>query len=165
MIANNEYDYAIEQLYKDMYVPMCVRAESVLKDKSLAEEAVQDVFQIACSKPEAVFSCGNPEGWLMITLRYVMNNVRRRQISLSNLLAKLACQVDAVVTSPENDICFDDLCRKVLGESDYKLIKRVVDDKCTMLEAAEEQGITVHACKKRVHRAKTKLKKHFESEK
>lgn len=161
----SEYDRAIEQLYRDMYEPMCTYAKNALKNKDLAEEAVQDTFQIAYSKLQKVFAYGNPEGWLMTTLKYVIKNMRRRQTSLNNLLFRIACRASAVTESPEDEICFDDLCRKILGDEDHKLIKRVVDDKYTMLEAAEEFGITVHACKKRVQRAKAKLKAYLEKEK
>ena len=39
----------IAQLYREMYRKLVVYAENALND-SLAEEAVQDTFRIACSK-------------------------------------------------------------------------------------------------------------------
>lgn len=45
-----------------------------------------------------------------------------------------------------------------LTRADFQLLKRVVLDGCTMLDAAEEQGITVEACKKRVQRIRAYLK-------
>lgn len=165
MVETSRHDCTIEQLYGKMYKTLCAYAESILRDCDLAEEAVQDVFQIACSKPDAVLGSENPEGWLMITLKYVIKNMQRSQISLTNLMIKVATQSDAASDSPENAVCFDAMCSAVLGESDYRLIKRVVNDRYTMLEAAEELGITVHACKKRVKRAKDKLKKYLRKEK
>ena len=165
MVETGRYDCAIAQLYANMYKTLCAYAESVLRDFGLAEEAVQDVFQIACSKADAVLGSENPEGWLMVTLKYVIKNIQRRQISISNLMIKFAAQSKAVLDSPENAVCFDAVCSAVLGENDYRLIKRVVNDRYTMLEAAQELGITVHACKKRVQRAKDKLKKYFKKEK
>lgn len=164
-VADSEHNCAIEQLYGKMYKTMCIYAESVLRDSGFAEEAVQDVFQIACAKPDDVLNSKNPEGWLMITLKYVIQNMKRRQMSLSNLMIKMATQSDLALDSPESAVCFDAMCEAVLGESDYRLIKRVVDDRYTMLEAAGELGITVHACKKRVQRAKQKLKKQLKKEK
>ena len=52
----------------------------------------------------------------------------------------------------------------VLGEEDFQLLVNIVVRRYTMLEAAEELGITVEACKKRVQRAKKKLQKIIEKE-
>ena len=51
-----------------------------------------------------------------------------------------------------------------LGEEDFQLLVNIVVRRYTMLEAAEELGITVEACKKRVQRAKKKLQKIIEKE-
>ena len=45
------------------------------------------------------------------------------------------------------------------ARADFQLLKRVVLDGRTMLEAAEEYGITVEACKKRIQRLRAHLKK------
>ena len=42
--------------------------------------------------------------------------------------------------------------------------KRILEDLLAMLEAAEELGISVEACKKRVQRAKKKLQKIIEKD-
>ena len=48
---------------------------------------------------------------------------------------------------------------KIWPRADFQLLKRVVLDGCTMLEAAKEYGISVEACKKRIQRLRTHLKK------
>lgn len=53
------------------------------------------------------------------------------------------------------DFMYSDLT----NSEDYKLLKKIALDKYSMLEAAKEMGISVEACKKRVQRAKKKLKK------
>lgn len=50
----------------------------------------------------------------------------------------------------------------LIPEDDYQILKRVVIDKYTMLEAAEEFGLNVEQCKKKVQRAKIKLKNALE---
>ena len=45
------------------------------------------------------------------------------------------------------------------AHADFQLLKRVVLDGCTMLEAAQERGITVEACKKRIQRLRAHLKR------
>ena len=51
-----------------------------------------------------------------------------------------------------------------LGEDDFQLLINIVIRKYTMLEAAEELGISVEACKKRVQRAKKRLQKIIEKD-
>ena len=52
------------------------------------------------------------------------------------------------------DILFCD----VSGSEDFQLLKRIALDRCTMLEIAEELGISVETCKKRVQRARKRLR-------
>ena len=55
-------------------------------------------------------------------------------------------------------------CTSVLGEEDFELLKRIAIENRTMLEASSELGISVETCKKRIQRAKKKLKKALEIE-
>ena len=53
---------------------------------------------------------------------------------------------------------WDMYCTSVLGEEDFELLKRIAIENRTMLEASSELGISVETCKKRIQRAKKKLK-------
>ena len=72
----------IAQLYREMYRKLVVYAENALND-SLAEEAVQDTFRIACSKYDELMNSSNPQGWLMNTLKNVIRNIRKEQANLN----------------------------------------------------------------------------------
>ena len=48
--------------------------------------------------------------------------------------------------------------RDLLGSEDFKLLKKIILEKYPLSEAAEELNISVEACKKRVQRAKKKLR-------
>ena len=64
-------------------------------------------------------------------------------------------------TSPgisERDVNWEMYCTSVLGEEDFELLKRIAIENRTMLEASSELGISVETCKKRIQRAKKKLK-------
>lgn len=54
---------------------MIAYAISALNDRSLAEEAVQDTYRIACAKADDFLSSPNPKGWLLNTLKYVIKNI------------------------------------------------------------------------------------------
>ena len=79
---------------------------------------------------------------------------------MMNRLIMTSLQVENLeeisVYGEENvDILYGD----VSVRTDFQLLKRIVLDNYTMQEAAEEFGITVDACKKRVQRIKKLLRK------
>ena len=109
-------------------------------------------------------SSKNPRGWLINTLKNVIRNRRRTEARLSNaLLAAMSAyepQASTTVETTEFIVAYSD----ALGEEDFQLLVNIVVRRYTMLEAAEELGITVEACKKRVQRAKKKLQKRIEKD-
>ena len=149
----------ITRLYQDMYGRMVAYAASVLEDRSLAEEVVQDTFCIFCGKAELVLQHENPQGWLMRTLQNVMRNMLRHRAVMNRLIMQ-SLQVEEleellVYDEEDVDLLYGDLAAR----SDFQLLKRVALDGRTMLETAQECGITVEACKKRIQRIRAHLKK------
>jgi DNA-directed RNA polymerase specialized sigma24 family protein len=152
----------IEALYREMFPRLLTYAQCSLQDAELAEEAVQDAFRIACARPDAVISSENPPGWMMNTLKYVIRNLRRSRARLSALVADyMAFDEENFAAEPPDDAGFQ--LEELLGSGDFKLLKRIVLQKYSMLEAARELGISVDACKKRVQRARKKLQKIYEN--
>lgn len=138
---------------------MVAYASSVLRDRNLAEEAVQDTFCIFCAKATDTLQHEKPQGWLMRTLQNVMRNMQRHRATMCRLIMQ-SLQTEnleelLVYDEPDVDLLYGDLAAR----ADFQLLKRVVLDGCTMLEAAEEYGITVEACKKRIQRIRTNLKR------
>lgn len=152
----------IEELYKEMCYPLSAYAHSALNDRPLAEEAVQDTFRIACTKADDLLSSSNTKGWLLNTLKYVIRNIIRSRARLNNVIISSINFNENIIAgdadAPDIDFLYSDL----VDSEDYKLLKKIVLDKCTMLEAAQKLGISIEACKKRVQRAKKKLKKRIE---
>ena len=149
----------IAKLYQEMYGRMVAYASSVLGNRNLAEEVVQDTFCIFCAKAEETLRHENPQGWLMRTLQNVMRNMLRRRAAMNRLIMKSlqAEHLEELLVYDEEDV--DLLYEDVAARADFQLLKRVVLDGYTMLEAAEESGITVEACKKRIQRIRAHLKK------
>ena len=164
MSLNQEEEKYIEQLYREMYTRLCFYAKNALGSRTLAEEAVQDTFRIACIKPDSLMNSKNPRGWLINTLKNVIRNRQRTEARLSNALlaAMSVCepQAKANVETAEFHAAYSD----ALGKDDFQLLINIVIRKYSMLEAAEELGISVEACKKRVQRAKKKLQRIIEKE-
>lgn len=146
----------VEQLYKELYPALHVYALRVLGEAPLAEEAIQDAFCIACAKQEQLLSSANPRRWIICTLKYVCQNMLRTQAKLKKLILSLDAGGYPDAGTPELvsvDVLFGDLS----DSEDFQLLKRIALDRCTMLEAAEELGISVESCKKRVQRARKRL--------
>jgi len=160
MSLDKRQNHFIEELYIEMHDKLTVYAQSALDDPSQAEEAVQDTFRIACAKPDDLLSSNNPRGWLFKTLKNIIKNTLHNRARLNNLL--ISIDVDTIEdTNSASEENFDFLYSNIAEKEEYKLLKRIAFEKCTMLEAAQELGISVEACKKRVQRARKKLQKYL----
>ena len=164
MGLNQEEEKFIEQLYREMYTRLYFYAKNAQGNKMLAEEAVQDTFRIACIKPESLMSSKNPRGWLINTLKNVMRNRQRTEARLNNLLLAAMSAYEPQAKATVDTVEFHAAYSDVLGEDDFQLLINIVIRRYSMLEAAEELGISVEACKKRVQRAKKRLQKIIEKD-
>lgn len=154
----NVQEEQIEQLYREMYPVLITYAKNNLMETPLAEEAVQDVFCIACAKSGEFLRSGNPRGWLMTTLKFVIRNTERQRAKMS-VLSLNTDESALLAVYDEGDI--DALYENLAAREDFQLFKKIVLDHYSMKEAAEEFGITVEACKKRVQRIRAFLRKNI----
>lgn len=153
------YKIEIERLYLQMYAMLFEYARASLSSDVLAEEAVQDTFHIACQKPDELFSSPNPEGWIFNTLKNVIRNtVRSQNIAKRILLNYFASNAKDIAVSDDRvglEILYDD----VADLEEFKLVKGMALDGKSYLELAQERGISVVTCRKRMQRAKEILRK------
>lgn len=153
------YKLEIERLYLQLYPLLFEYARSSLSSDSLAEEAVQDTFRIACQKPEAMINSPNPEGWIMNTLKNVLKNtIRNQNISRRILLDYFASNInDITVTNDrvELEILYED----VADLEEFKMVKAMALEGKSYLEMSQELGISMAACRKRMQRARETLRK------
>ena len=94
----------------------------------------------------------------MLTLKHVMQNMLRSQRKLQRLLFLAAGEEQPTMEAPELldvDVLFSDLS----DSEDFRLLKRIALEQCTIVELAQDLGISVEACKKRVQRARKRLQK------
>ena len=151
MCLTTEQDERLTSLYREMYEKLVNLAYLKLHHVSLAEEAAQETFCIACRRPEAVLESPNPQGWLVTTLRYVVKNMER--LKAMRVVPDTERLADVPVYDDYTDAEYADL----LTEAEYRLFRRVALDRCTMREMAAELGISEEACKKRVQRIRARL--------
>ena len=165
IILNHDQQLMLERLYKATYSELLVYAKRVLRNRDLAEEAVQETFKIACLKIDTLATSPHPTGWLVNTLKYAMSNIIKKQ-QHTNALFVSDRELDHNIAATPNEISIETkiVCEEILGTEDYMLLKRVTLKEVTIAEAAQEAGISPSACNKRIQRSRKKLKRHFEQE-
>ena len=151
----------IGQLYHENFKPLYRYAKNALNDPSIAEEATQEVFCLACVKSEELSQSNNPQGWLMNTLKNLIRSTKREQAKLKRLVIMSLDEEesDLLATYDEEDI--DILLGDVSPLEDFQILKMIVLNGYSMKEAADEYGISLEACKKRVQRIKKRLQKNY----
>lgn len=149
-------DARVETLYRRMFHILYAYALRGMSDPSLAEEAVQDTFRVACEREDKLFASDNPEGWLMNVLKNVIRSTRRERARLAETVLEV---LDENGGAADVELDLDTLYGDLSASEDFRLLKRIALDRCTILEAAEELGIPLETCKKRVQRARKRLQK------
>lgn len=149
---------SIEELYIEMYDRLMAYARSSLENESLAEEAIQETFRIACMKPDDLLACPNSRGWLVITLKNTIQNIKRNRANASKLLVAYAAVQGNEVAVSEDKISLEVTYGNLAPLEEFKLIKEMALEGKSHLEMAQARGISVDACKKRLQRAKEKLR-------
>lgn len=156
---NAEQSDLITQLYIEMYDRLFLYASCSLSEESLAEEAVQETFRIACQKPDQLFESLNPKGWLVNTLKYTICNMKRSRENAQRLLSNYLATQSKDIAFSENKVSVEVMYGNIANIEEFKLIKEMAIDGRSHLEMAKARGISVDACKKRVQRAKKILQK------
>lgn len=155
---NPKYSERIEQLYLEMYDMLMTYARCSFAEESLAEEAVQETFQIACQKPDKLCESLNPKGWLVNTLKFTICNMKRSREHARQILSGYLISQQECAAYSEDELCLQVMYGDVSHMEEFKLIKEMAIDGRSHLEMATARGISVDACKKRVQRAKEALK-------
>ena len=149
-------DARVETLYRRMFHTLYAYALRGMSDPSLAEEAVQDTFRVACEREDKLFASDNPEGWLMNVLKNVIRSTRRERARLAETVLEV---LDENGGAADVELDLDTLYGDLSDSEDFRLLKRIALDRCTILEAAEELGIPLETSKKRVQRPRKRLQK------
>ena len=149
-----KYRKEIEQLYIQMFDMLFEYARSFLPNDALAEEAVQDTFQIACQKPQAVCESANPKGWMVNTVAYVIKNIESRQRTARQVIADLPEYRPDLVAAPKKDIDLRIIYGDLAETKEFKLVYAMAFEGKSIIELADELGISVDACKKRAERSR-----------
>lgn len=149
----------IESFYLEMYDLLFLYSRKAFENDSLAEEAIQETFRIVCMKPEDLLRSPNPKGWIINTLKYTIQNMKRSRDKTNVLLTQYLAAHSNSVAFSEDRISLEVTYENVAHSEEFQLIKEIAVDGKSHLEMAASRGISVDACKKRVQRAKEFLKR------
>ena len=119
-------------------------------------EAVQDTFRVACEREDKLFASDNPEGWLMNVLK---NVIRRHPAGAGEAGGDRPGGPGRERRGGGRGAGPGYPLRRPLGQRGLPAPEADRPDRCTILEAAEELGIPLETCKKRVQRARKRLQK------
>jgi len=159
MSGCNPQNERIEQLFREMFDILYVYAKNALKEHSLAEDATQETFCIACAKSDECLQSDSPKGWLMNTLKNVVRNTKRQRAKLNMLTVISLNSEESELLATHDEIDIDVLYDDEAKREDFQILKLIAIEKYSMKDAADEFGISIEACKKRVQRIKKHLQK------
>lgn len=152
----------IKEQFEKNYAMLYRFAYFAFQDEHLAEEAVQETFFIACKKPTALANSENAKNWLFFTLKNVIANMRKDRTYAWDLLTSYLSTYDPEAEIPDLTAINWEVESYPLSRSkEFQLLKAFAVDKKPISQLAQELGISVAACKKRIERAKTYLQKNI----
>lgn len=155
----------LEELYRTYFNELRSYAACVLGSTDLGEEMVQDTFHEASRHLSKLTVHPNPGGWLWITLKHKIAHFQRgrnrymiRFISLDtgNVYGDQIPSVEEYFPQQTESILRT--VREVLTEEEWMLLRRIALENAPYKTVAEELGITIWACQKRLQRIREKLR-------
>lgn len=156
-----EQDAFVTAKYHEKRKFLLEYAVSNLKDHALAEEAVQQTFEIACRKIEDFRSSPNPDGWLTKTLGLVIRNMESRKRTESRVMVVADDYRPDLVAAPEIPMSLRTNYGSLVDTPQFHLIYETEVLGFTLVEMAHKLGISEAACKKRAERARKYLRKNL----
>ena len=134
-------------------------ANGSLHNYALAEEAVQQTFEIACHKIEKVCTSPNPEGWLTKTLAFVIRNAESRKRTEGNVIVFSADYRPDLVAAPADPLPLHVTYGNLVNTPQFQIIYEMEVEGRSLAEIAEDEGISLTACRKRAERARKYLQR------
>lgn len=154
-----EQDRFFTAIYLDRRKPLLEYAESNLHNHALAEEAVQQAFEIACRKIEDFQSSPNPEGWIFNVVRFVVFNMASRQRTELRVIVPLDEYRPDLVAAPADPLPLRVHFGDLVDLPQFRIVYEMEILGRSIAEIARDLGISEAACKKRAERARKHLQK------
>ncbi len=160
-LAGTEREF-IQTLYLDHYPALQSYVFSLGFPEDTAEDWLQETFLVAIRRIDILQGCSSPRAYLIRILRNVIGYHLRS--------LKYAAELANRLRESEEEEYLDEVAPEVLyrglvQDDELRLLLRFYRDGCSQKELAEELGIDLNACKKRIQRAKAHLLAALEQDK
>ena len=154
-----EQDQFFTKIYKERRKPLLMYAESALGNHAMAEDAVQQAFEIGWRKIEDFQNCPQPEGWRFRSLKFVVNNMKSRLRTERRVIAITDEYRPDLVAAPADPLPLRVHFGDLVDLPQFRIVYEMEIQDRTLAEIAEDLGISESACKKRAERARKYLQK------
>lgn len=149
----------MEKYYREEYKDMLLFAGRMLNSVELAEVAVQETFVIALEKLSSLKASTKPVGWLYNTLKNVIRHMRRDQQAQLLRMVSMDDVLELPASNKEADLL---LLASAEKDSDLRLLIEFYVEGRSIQVLAEENKISVGACKMRIKRARERSRANLE---
>lgn len=153
-------DKWLDALYRENCRGMYAYARTALRSATDAEEAVQETFCVALTKPKALRSSQNPVGWLYTALKFVIKSLMRSRSRSYRLFCQLDDASELPAPTGDADALADELL-EALGDDEREVVRRCAIEGESSAECASALGISPAACRKRLQRARERLREFY----
>ena len=154
-----EQDQFFTKIYKERRKPLLVYAESALGNHAMAEDAVQQAFEIGWRKIEDFQNSPKPEGWIFRSLEFVISNMKSRLRTERRVIAIMDDYCPDLVAAPADPLPLRVHFGELLDTPQFRIVYEMEIQGRTLAEIAKDLGISETACKKRAERARKDLQK------
>jgi RNA polymerase sigma-70 factor (ECF subfamily) len=142
-------DSLFQSLYEANYKKMVRFAYCMVGSMETAQDLVQETFLLALFKSSSLSSHPNPEGWLMLTLKNLTRNEKRRmehhpKVPLSSAEKSLG---------EEPDLPFETVLPRQLSPAEKEILTLRFEQQMDYPEISEKLGISESGCRSRLSRA------------
>ena len=154
-----EQDQFFTTIYIERRKHLLEYAESALGNHAMAEDAVQQAFEIGWRKIEDFQNCPKPEGWIFKSVEFVVRNMKSRLRTERRVIAFMDDYRPDLVAAPADSLPLRVHFGELVDLPQFRIIYEMEIQGCTLAEIAKELGISEAACKKRAERARKDLQK------
>ena len=154
-----EQDQFFTKIYKERRKPLLMYAENRLGNHAMAEDAVQQAFEIGWRKIDDFQNSPKPEGWIFRSLEFVISNMKSRLRTERRVIAILDDYRPDLVAAPADPLPLRVHFGELVDLPQFRIVYEMEIQGHTLAEIAKDLGISETACKKRAERARKDLQK------
>lgn len=151
-------DDKFEEVYKTHFRDVYRYVYQIIRNRQMAEDITQDVFCAALNLGITFLDHPNQKGWLMITARNKLCEMRRRMKYRVSLPLDEKAELEVRESGfREIDLEMTALC--AVSREEWKLVKEYYLGDASVKELTKKYGITENNMRVRLHRLKVKVRK------